>query len=118
VTAFYNTDQECSYTLYDANRASSQSVATRIAEVENPGTASERERIPGNDRGFLWRLVSWWRFEQANNDVTIELESVSLSRSIPAIVKLIPGLSGYIRSTPRESLESVLNSIRIEMSRK
>lgn len=118
VTAYYNTDQESSYKHYDANRVSSQSVATRIAELENPGTASERERPPGNDRGFLWRLVSWWRFEQVNNDVIIELESASLSRNIPAIVKIIPGLSSYIRSTPRESLESVLNSIRIEMTRK
>jgi len=87
-------------------------VATKIAEVEDPGTASERERKPCNDRGFLWRLVSWWRFEQRGNDVVVELESASLSRDIPTVVKFLPGVSRYIRSTPRESLESVLTSIR------
>ncbi len=112
VTAYYNTEQDCLYTFYDSNRASSQSVATRIAEVENPGTASEREKQPGNDRGFLWRLVSWWRYEQIGNDVVLELESASLSRSIPTVIKLIPGISSYIRATPRETLESVLVSIR------
>jgi hypothetical protein len=117
VTAYYNTEQECLYTDRGPQRISSQSSATKISELENPGTPSERERPPGNDRGFLWRLVSWWRFEQRGSDVIIELESASLSRDIPAVVKYIPGVSGYIRSTPRESLESVLASIRQYMSK-
>lgn len=115
VTAYYNTEQECIYTHYGTTRASSRSEAVRIAEVEDPETASEREKPPGNDRGFLWRLASWWRFEQLGPDVLIELESASLSRDIPAVIRLMPGISGYIRSTPRESLESVLTSIRNNM---
>ena len=117
VTAYYNTEQECLYTNHGPQRISSQSSATKIAELENPGTPSEREKPPGNDRGFLWRLVSWWRFEQKGSDVIIELESASLSRDIPAVVRFIPGVSGYIRSTPRESLESVLAGIRQYMSK-
>jgi hypothetical protein len=115
VTAYYNTEQECRYTYYGSTRASSQSEAVKIAEIEDPGTASERERPPGNDRGFLWRLVSWWRFEQKGADVIIELESASLSRDIPTVIKFMPGISSYIRSTPRESMESVLTSIRDSM---
>ncbi len=117
VTAYYNTEQECLYTFYGSTRASSQSSAIRIAELENPGTTSEREKPPGKDRGFLWRLVSWWRFEQRGPDVVVELESASLSRGIPSIIKLMPGISGYIRSTPRETLESVLISIRDSMGK-
>ncbi len=112
VTAVYNTEQECQYTGYGSNRVFSRSIANRIAEVEDSGKSSEREKTPGNDRGFLWRLVSWWRFEQNGKDIIVELESASLSRDIPWGVKAIPLLSGYIRSTPRESLESVLTSIR------
>jgi hypothetical protein len=115
VTAYYNTEQECLYTYYGSTRASSQSDAVKIAEIDDPGTASERERQPGNDRGFLWRLVSWWRFEQKGADVILELESASLSRDIPTVIKFMPGISSYIRSTPRESLESVLTSIRDSM---
>jgi hypothetical protein len=115
VTAYYNTEQDCLYAYYGSTKASSRSTATKIAEIENPGTAVERERPPGNDRGFLWRLVSWWRFEQRGKDVVMELESASLSRSIPAVIKFMPGISGYIRSTPRETLESVLLSIRAYM---
>ena len=117
VTAYYNTDQDCLYTLYGSTRASSQSTATKIAELEDPETSAEREKTPGNDRGFLWRLVSWWRFEQKGPDVIVELESASLSRNIPAVVRFMPGISSYIRSTPRETLEDVLISIRNYMGK-
>jgi len=112
VTAYYNTEQECAYCDHGPGRVSSRSNATRIAEIDNPGTSAERELPPGNDRGFLWRLVSWWRFEETPQGVIVECESASLSRGIPTFVKFIPGVASYIRSTPRESLESVLLSIR------
>ncbi len=112
VTVYYNTTQECTYSIYDQKRASSRSIATRIAELDNPGTAAERERVPGNDRGFLWGLASWWRFRETENGVIVELESASLSRDIPTLIGIIPGVAGYIRSTPRESMTSVLTSVR------
>jgi len=112
VTAYYNTVQEATYYTVDARHVWSKSVATRIAELENPGTPQEKEIPPGEDRGFLWRLVSWWRFQETDQGVIVEIESASLSRDIPTFVKWIPGVSSYIRTTPRESLESVLLSIR------
>jgi hypothetical protein len=112
VTVTYNTEQECTYKIWSAHRVSSQSSATRIVELENPGTRNEFERPPGNDRGFLWRLVSWWRFQEASSGVIVELESASLSRDIPSLIRFIPGVSGYIRETPRESIVSVLTSVR------
>lgn len=115
VTVHYNTEQECIYTVNGPTRVSSQSEALKIAELADAGTPEEREKKPGDDSGFLWRLVSWWRFEQRGPDVLIELESASLSRDIPAYIRFLPGISSYIRSTPRESLESVLTSIRSSM---
>jgi hypothetical protein len=112
VTACYNTEQECVYSNHGRGRMSSRSIATRIAELDSPGTPAEQERPPGDDRGILWRLVTWWRFQQTGDGVIVELESASLSRSIPLIVKFIPGLAAYIKATPKESLESVLLSVR------
>ncbi len=112
VTVYYNTEQECEYRVHNANRASSRSRANRIAELENPGTPGERELLPGEDRGFLWRLVSWWRFQQTDDGVIVECESASLSRGIPFLVSMVPGLRGYLESVPRESLENTLTSIR------
>ncbi len=112
VTAYYNTDQDVVYRTLDSRRVFSKSVATRIAELENPGTPKEKERPVGDDRGFLWRLVSWWRFQETDQGVIVECESASLSRNIPAIVNWIPGLGSYIRSTPVESMRSVITSLR------
>ncbi len=112
VTAYFNSEQECDYWNFGPGRAGSRSVATKIAELENPGTPSEREKTPGDDRGFLWRLVSWWRFKETPQGVIVECESASLSRDIPAVIKFIPGVAHYIESTPRESLESVLAGVR------
>jgi hypothetical protein len=111
VTAYYNTEQECDYFMHGPGKVSSRSIAVKIAELENAGTPSERERKPGEDRGFLWRLVSWWRLKQTDKGVIVECESASLSRNIPAVIKWFPPIAAYIRSTPRESLESVLTSV-------
>jgi hypothetical protein len=117
VTVHYNTEQECRYAYYGSNRVSSQSVAAKIAELDNPGKKLESEKPSSDDSGYLWRLVSWWRFEQTGNDVIVELESASLSRDIPWILNRTPILGSYIRSTPRETLESVLAGIRDNMKK-
>jgi hypothetical protein len=116
VTAFYNTEQDCSYRLLGPRRVYSYSTAIRIAELADPGTPREREKPPGEDRGFLWRLASWWRIEETDRGVIVEVESASLSRDIPTLVLLIPGVSSYINSIPRESIKSILTSIRIYFS--
>jgi hypothetical protein len=112
VTVYFNAEQECTYRSLGPTRAASRSVATRIAEIRNAGEPGERELPPGNDNGFLWRLVSWWRFQEVPEGVIVECESASLSRDIPFFVKMLPWAASYIRSTPRESLESVLASVK------
>ena len=52
VTVHYNTEHEVRYTRHSPMRASSQSVATRIAELTDVGTPQEGERPIGSDRGF------------------------------------------------------------------
>ena len=64
----------------------------------------------GNDSGFLWRLNSYWRFQEENGGVFVECESISLSRAIPFGLGWL--LKGIIESVPQESLESTLTSIR------
>lgn len=112
VSATYNTEQEAVYATISPKQVFSKSIASKIAELENPGAPQEKERPIGEDRGFLWRLVSWWRFEETENGVIVECESASLSRDVPAILAWIPLVGKYIRSTPLESLRSVLASIQ------
>jgi hypothetical protein len=110
VTVHYNTEHAVDYHYYGSGRSSSRSVTTKIAEIDNAGTASEREMPVGKDSGFMWRLNSYWRFREQDGGVVIECESVSLSRGIPFGLGWLVG--DYVESIPRESLESALTSIR------
>ena len=110
ITAFYNTFYTASYHRKGPQRIFSDSRSTKIAQLENAETPQETERPVGNDSGFLWRLNSYWRFEEADGGVYVECESVSLSRGIPFGFGWIIG--SYVESVPRESLENTLTSIR------
>jgi hypothetical protein len=114
VTVCYDTEHHVRYRYIGPGRVSSESHSTRIAELENPGTPEEREKPAGDDRGFLWRLDSYWRFEQTAGGVIVECESVSLSRGIPSALRFFVGR--YLDSVPRESLESTLLPIRAAVS--
>lgn len=114
LTVHYNTDHTVMYQTHSPSRASSHSVATRIREISRAGEPNESEKSPNNDRGFLWKLQSYWRFEQSPDGTTVECESISLSRSVPAAARWL--VKSYVDSVPRESLESTLTPIRENVS--
>jgi len=116
ITVHYNTDHLVVYSQHGSSRASSKSEATRVAELEDAGTAREREKPVGNDSGYLWRLNSYWRFQEVPGGVTVECESVSLSRSIPRGVAWM--VRSFVESVPRESLENALLPIRTHLRRR
>jgi hypothetical protein len=115
VTVVYNTEHTVTFKRYGATRASSASTATKIAEVESPNTPQERELRPGEDRGFLWRWNSYWRYEDVGTGVIAECESVSLSRGVPSVLWYLVG--PLIKSTARESMERTLVTMRGRFAR-
>ena len=84
--------------------------ATRIAEVEDAGEPDEHELPEGNDHGYIWRLDSYWRLEEKEGGVYVQVESIALSRTIPwTIARLVNPL---VRSIPRNVLSSLLRETR------
>lgn len=63
----------------------------------------------GDDHGFLWRLNSYWRFEQADGGVYAQCRAISLSRGIPFG---FGWLRGFLQKFPRESMVSTLEATR------
>jgi hypothetical protein len=115
VTVVYNTEHAVRYSRLGRTRASSRSIATRIAEVAEPSTPRERERRPGEDRGFLWRLNSYWRYEQTGAGVLVECESISLSRTVPALARGV--VRPVIDQVARGSMERTLLAMRSRFTR-
>jgi len=110
VTVVLNTEHEVDYYRDSATRAHSRSSAVHIAEVENPGGAREKEKAPGDDNGFLWRMETWWRMEERDGGVYLQNEVVSLTRDIPVGLGWL--IEPFITSIPKESLEFTLRCTR------
>ena len=109
VSAQYNTEHAVEYVRPGAGRAWSRSMATRIAELDDPGSPREREKPIGNDRGFLWRMNLHWRYVQVDGGVLVECEALTLSRSIPFLMRwfIAPIVNRESRSAIADTLEAV-----------
>ena len=110
VTAAYNTEHAVTYSRLTPARAVSRSVSTRIAELEEAGTPQEREKPVGRDRGFIWRLHSYWRYEAVDGGVIVQLDSVTLSRDIPWAIRVMA--APIIDRIARESMTRTLAAVR------
>ena len=110
ITVVLNTEHDVLYFRDSPTRAHSRSSAVRIAEVENAGHKDEREKTPGEDGGFLWRMETWWRAEERDAGTYLQSESVSLTRDIPTGFGWLIG--PFVTSIPRESLTFTLEATR------
>jgi hypothetical protein len=110
ITVVLDTEHDVRYFRDSATRAHSRSSATRIAQVENAGKPSEREKAPGEDDGFLWRMETWWRMEERDGGVYVQSEVASLTRDIPT--GLVWLIGPFVTSIPKESLTFTLEATR------
>jgi hypothetical protein len=110
ITVVLDTDHEVHYRPVDRTRWVCRSYTTRIAEVENAGSQNERIMQPDTGYGFLWRLYSYWRFEERNAGVVVECRAISLTRDVP--FGLGWAIEPIIQKLPRESLINTLEATR------
>lgn len=115
VTVVINADFEINYERFGTNRAVSRSYSTRLAEVENAGQTDEHELPVDDAHGYLWRLYSYWRFEEQDGGVYVQLESIGLSRSVPAIFGWL--INPLLRGIPRGTLSSLLGATRAAVAK-
>jgi len=116
ISVVLNADFEVVYRSLGPTRMYVPSVATRIAEMENPDTPEAREKPVGRDNGFLWRFNNYCLFEERDGGTYMQCESVSLSRSIPVGLGWLIG--PFVTSIPRESLTFTLTAARRHLTEK
>ncbi len=110
ITVTLNTDHDVRYFPVDSAHCYSRSYSTRIAEVADADSPKEYEKPIGHDNGFLWRIYSYWRFEEKDGGMYVECESISLTRSLPPIIGVI--IIKFVTEIPRESLQMTMGSTR------
>ena len=108
ITVVMDTTYDVRYGRLDAQHGYSISRSTRISEIASAGTQKEHALSDKEEHGFLWRMNTYWSYEERDGGLYMQVESVSLTRAIP------PGLGWavrpYVESVPRESLEFTLRS--------
>ncbi len=116
LTVVLNTSYRVRYADVDARRMTVTSRSTKIAEVKNPSRSYTEEEPAGNDTGFLWRLNSYWRFEQADDGVYAQCEAISLSRDVPLGLGWM--LKGFLERFPKESMMNTLRGTKTAVETK
>ncbi|HZB88839.1 MAG TPA: hypothetical protein VE291_09300 [Terracidiphilus sp.] len=108
LTVVLDTDYDVVFGQLDPRHGYSLSRSTRVAEIANAGERSEHALSPADDHGFLWRQNTYWSYEERDGGTYLQIESISLTRSIPAGLGWI--VRPFVESVPRESLEFTLRA--------
>lgn len=114
ISIVFDTAYDVTFGRLDPGHAYSLSRSTQVSEVSSPGTTHERSLSPADDHGFLWRINTYWSAEERDGGLYLQIESISLTRSIPAGLNW--AVRPFVDSIPRQSLEftlrSTLNALR------
>ena len=109
-TVDFNTDYAVHWGQVSPARVYSNSISTRIAEVKDPAKPDGEELPVGTGHGYLWRLNTYWRFEEKDGGVYLQCEALSLTRDMPAGLGWL--LKPLVTSIPRQSLNRALGQTR------
>jgi len=115
ITVVMDTYYDVTYGKVVGKRTTSRSYSTRIQEIKDPGEPEERALAPDDGTGFMWRLYTYWRFEERDGGLYLQCEAVSLSRDIPTGVGWM--VKPFVESVPRESLMFTLGKTRAELGK-
>jgi len=110
ITVVLDTYHDVHYSSLDRTHWLCRSYTTRILEVENAGSPNEIIMPPDTGYGFLWRLYSYWRFQEEDEGVAVECRAISLSRTVPFGLGWL--VDPIIQKLPGESLFNTLDATR------
>jgi hypothetical protein len=108
ITVVMDTTYDITHGHLDAHHGYSISRSTQIQEIASPGASAERVMSSNEEHGFLWRLNTYWSYEERDGGLYMQIESISLTRSIPNGLAWI--IRPFVESIPRESLEFTLRA--------
>ena len=115
ITVVLDAVYDVSFGRCDQKYGSSASRSTRIDEIADPGGADEHPLSAADNHGFLWRQNTYWTWSEEDGGLYIQVEAVSLTRSIPKSLAWV--VDPFVESVPRESLEFTLRATRTALEK-
>jgi hypothetical protein len=110
ITVVMDTTYDVTFGHLDPEHGFSTSRSTSIQEIEGAGSANEHALDAKDAHGFLWRLNTYWSYEERDGGLYMQIESTSLTRGIPNGLGWAVG--PFVESVPKESLEFTLRATR------
>jgi hypothetical protein len=96
-SSFVQVDNRCAYTI---------ARTTRVREIDDYGSSSERVFEEGEGHGIIWSLFAITRLMERDGGVYVELEAIGLSRDIPGSMRWL--IEPVVRRISRSSLATSL----------
>ena len=118
-------EDECESTYVQAGpgRWYSGGTTVRVQEIEDYGRLGEHKLPSGEGSGYVWRLHTIARYEEADGGVYVEIEAMALSRDIPSAVRwvvdpIVRSVSkGAMATSLRQTVEAVSASGQVAAGR-
>jgi hypothetical protein len=110
VTAAFYTELDSKFCELNSRQGYMTFTTTRVQQIENYGEKDERRLAQDEGSGYLWRLVSFARFEERDGGLYLELEVIGLSKDLPGSVRFL--LKPVIEHIPRQALTAKLDQTR------
>ena len=109
-TVVFNTEYAIHWGRAGEKQMYANSMSTRVAEIKDADHPDGPEVPVGHGTGYLWRLNTYWRFEEKDGGVYVLCEALSLTRDIPfGLAWLIKPL---VTKIPKQSLNRALGRTR------
>jgi hypothetical protein len=109
LTVVLDSNYDVTFGHLDERHGYSLSRSLSISEIGSPGASDEHVLSPGQEHGFLWRLNTYWSYEERDGGLYMQIESVSMTRSIPTGLKWV--VQPFVEKIPRESLQFTLQAV-------
>lgn len=110
VTAAFYAELDSNYVQLNSRQAYMTFSTTRVQQIEHYGEKDEQRLAPDESSGYLWRLLSFARFEERDGGLYLELEVIGLSKDLPGSLRFL--LKPVIDHVPRQALATKLDQTR------
>ena len=113
-TVVLNVNETGKYTLVDPVRWTFAAHSTHIGEVEHPKDKKkvDEEHPAEEGAGYLWRLNFYWRVQQADNGVYVELEVITLARQTSGRINPSKFLTGF-QTFPHDLTQYLIDTLDV-----
>jgi hypothetical protein len=106
----FDTEYSAHWGQVDPKKVYSNSISTKITEAKDASHPDGEHWPVGQGHGYVWRLNTYWRFQEKDGGVYLQCEALSLTRDIPWGLGWL--LRPLVTKVPKDSLDRALGQTR------